>query len=203
MEMARTQHGGVEMSDVQPERNEATQKRREVVPFAGQRILYHSRLDFDQVMSNLRARVGETTVANIVELSAASESVETFEKKVQQYIGDGGFMLFAEMNHGRWIETFGIKRSLVRWIFGNPLIAITMIRRDYSAALFVPVELLLAESDDRAGCSITYVLPSSLIAIGSDPKLLDAAQALDAKVEALVGSAVSKNDPTNDLRALP
>ena len=179
------------MSDVQVERNEALISRREVVPFAGQRILHRSRLNFDQVISNLRAHVGETTVANIVELSSAPESVEAFEKKVQQYVGDSGFMLFEEMDHGRWIEKFGIKRRLVRWILGNPLIAITMIRRDYSAGLFVPVELLLAESDDGAGCSVTYVLPSSLIAIGGDPELLAAAQALDAKVEALVAAAVS------------
>jgi uncharacterized protein (DUF302 family) len=191
MRFGKIQHGGVEMSDVQPEMNEAAQRRREVVPFAGRRILYHSRLNFDQVMSNLRAHVGETTVANIVELSASPGSVEAFEKKVQQYVGDSGFMLFAEMDHGRWIEKFGIKRRLVRWIFGNPLIAITMIRRDYSASLFVPVELLVAESDDATGCSVTYVLPSSLIAVGGDPELLSAAQALDAKVEALVAAALS------------
>jgi uncharacterized protein (DUF302 family) len=112
--------------------------------------------------------------------------VEAFEKKVQQYVGDGGFMLFQEMDHGRWIEKFGIKRRLIRWIFGNPLIAITMIRRDYLAGLFVPVELLLAESDDGIGCSVMYVLPSSLIAVGRDPELLDAAQALDAKVVSAV-----------------
>jgi uncharacterized protein (DUF302 family) len=118
--------------------------------------------------------------------SAAPRSVEAFEKKVQQYVGDGGFMLFQEMDHGRWIEKFGIKRRLIRWIFGNPLIAITMIRRDYLAGLFVPVELLLAESDDGIGCSVMYVLPSSLIAVGRDPELLDAAQALDAKVVSAV-----------------
>jgi uncharacterized protein (DUF302 family) len=179
------------MSDVQVERSEVPTNRCEVVPFAGQRILHRSKLTFDQVISNLREHVGATTVANIVELSAAPGSVEAFEKKVQQYVGDSGFMLFQEMDHGRWIEKFGIKRRLIRWIFGNPLIAITMIRRDYSSGLFVPVELLVAESDDGTACSITYVLPSSLIAIGGDPELLAAAQALDAKVEALVVSTVS------------
>jgi uncharacterized protein (DUF302 family) len=164
---------------------------REVVPFAGQRVILRSELSFDQAMSKLRARVGETTVENIVQLSSMPGSLEAFEEKVQQYVGDSGFMLFAEMDHGRWIKKFNIKRRLVRWIFGNPLIAITMIRHDYSAGLFVPVELLLAEADDGAGCAITYVVPSSLIAIGDNPELLAAAQALDAKVEALVASAIS------------
>lgn len=164
---------------------------REVVPFAGKRILYRSELNFDQVMSNLRAHVGETTFENIVQLSSMPGPLEAFEEKVQQYVGDSGFMLFAEMNHGCWIEKFGIQRRLVRWIFGNPLIAITMIRHDCSAGLFVPVELLLAEADDGAGCIVTYVVPSSLIAVGDNPELLAAAMALDSKVEALVASAVS------------
>jgi hypothetical protein len=75
-------------------------------------------------------------------------------------------------------------------IFGNPLIALTMLRHDYTAGLFVPPELLLAESEDGPGCNITYVLPSSLIAVEENPQLLAAALALDAKIEAFVTSAV-------------
>ena len=81
---------------------------------------------------------------------------------------------------------------VVRWIFGNPLIAITMLRHDYTAGLFVPVDLLLAEGDGGVGCNITYVLPSSLIAVEQNAPLLAAAQALDAKVEALVSAAVAR-----------
>jgi hypothetical protein len=98
-------------------------------------------------------------------------------------------MLFFEMNHGGWIERFGIKRKLVRWIFGNPLIAITMLRHDLSAGLFVPVELLLMEQADGRGSVIVYVRPSSLISVGEDAGLRAAAEALDLKVEALVTHA--------------
>jgi hypothetical protein len=58
------------------------------------------------------------------------------------------------------------------------------------AGIFVPIELLLAESDDGATCNVTYVVPSSLIAVDVNPQLLSAAKALDAKAEALVASAV-------------
>ncbi len=89
------------------------------------------------------------------------------------------------------MQKYGIKRRLLRWIFGNPLIAITMLRHDYTAGLFVPIELLLAEGDDGVGCSIVYVLPSSLIAVdAANPQLLSAAQALDAKLGALVASVI-------------
>ena len=161
--------------------------KREEVEFTGKRIRHHSTLSFDDVLARLRARVGETTLDNVVGLSGTREE---FEGKVQQYVGDSGFMLFSQIDHGRWIEKYGIKRRLLRWIFGNPLIAITMIQHDYTAGLFVPIELLLAESDDGASCNVTYVVPSSLIAVDANPQLLSAAQALDAKAETLVASAV-------------
>ncbi|KAF8315724.1 hypothetical protein DL93DRAFT_2078988 [Clavulina sp. PMI_390] len=87
-------------------------------------------------------------------------------------------------------------RSLPRTItysIGNPLIALTMLQYDYNAGLHVPFRLAVNEEADGTS-SVTYVLPSSQIAIGewkdSDPererKLREAAIALDAKVEAMV-----------------
>jgi uncharacterized protein (DUF302 family) len=172
---------GIQMS-------EKTSKEREEIEFTGKRIRHYSKLGFDDVLSRLRARVGKITIENVVELGKTREE---FEEKIQQFIGESGFMLFSEIDHGHWIEPFGIKRRLLRWIFGNPLIAITMIRHDYTAGLFVPIELLLAESDDGLTCNVTYVVPSSLIVVDTNPQLLSAAQALDAKAEALVVSAVT------------
>jgi len=66
----------------------------------------------------------------------------------------------------------------------NPLIAITMLRHDVSAGLFAPVEMLLA--DEGSGrSSLTYVKPSSLMAVEPNPELRSAAQELDAKLAAL------------------
>jgi uncharacterized protein (DUF302 family) len=166
----------------------STTGQREELEFTGKRIRYVSSLSFDDVLAKLRARVGETTLDKLLDPSATREE---FESKVTRTIGDSGFVLLVQMDHGSWMEKFGVKRRLIRWIFGNPLIAITMLRHDYTAGLFVPPDLLLAEDDDGAGCNITYVLPSSLIAIEENPQLLAAALALDAKVEALVVSAVA------------
>jgi uncharacterized protein (DUF302 family) len=174
-----------------------------LVDFRGVRVTHQSPLSFDQVLSNLRARVGDTTVANIVELGTEPGSTEAFEKKVQKYVGESGFMLFAQIDHGRWIAKYGIKRRLLRWIFGNPVVAITMIRHDPTAGLFAPVELLLAEDDDGAGCSVTYVRPSSLIAIAGNPELLTAAETLDAKVEALIASSVAAMGATYRVKWIP
>jgi uncharacterized protein (DUF302 family) len=165
-----------------------TSSGREVHEFTGKRICYYSSLSFDDVLARLRARVGELTIVSVM---AETGTREEFEEKIREHVGDSGFMLMAEVDHSRWIGKYGIKRRVLRLIFGNPLIAITMIRHDYTAGLFVPIELLLAESDDGASCSVTYVVPSSLIVVDENPQLLAAAQALDVKAEALVASAVA------------
>jgi uncharacterized protein (DUF302 family) len=163
-------------------------KVREVIEFTGRRVRHYSALNFEDVLANLRAHVGKAALGSIVRLEGTREE---FAAEVERHLGDSGFMLFAEIDHSRWIAKFGIKRRLLRWILGNPLIAITMLSHDYTAGLFVPIELLLAESDDGTGCNMTYVVPSSLIAIGSNPDLLSAAEALDAKLEALAATAVT------------
>lgn len=83
--------------------------------------------------------------------------------------------------------------GLKRLILGNPLIAQTMLRHDFTAGLFVPVELLVREVvvSEGGGTDLMYVLPSSLIAgiyDGKDEKkeLLKAVEVLDEKFKALV-----------------
>ena len=75
---------------------------------------------------------------------------------------------------------------MVRWILGNPLIAITMMRHDITAGLFAPVELLLFENESGDGSTVIYDLPSSPMAIERHPTLLEAAHELDRKLQTLV-----------------
>src|SRR5262249_32793519 len=78
-------------------------------------------------------------------MKAGGVSLESFEKVVRSQTKQSGFMLFAEFDYHQWLGLYGIQRKLARWILGNPVIAITMIRHDLEAALFAPVELLLVE----------------------------------------------------------
>jgi uncharacterized protein (DUF302 family) len=95
-------------------------------------------------------------------------------------------MTFATIDHGSWLTRYGIERKVLRWILGNPLIAITMMKTDITAGLFAPVELLMAENQSGKGTTITFVRPSTLIATSHDASTLDAALALDEKFELLV-----------------
>ncbi len=158
--------------------------------FTGVRIEVSTALSFDEVLMRLRNLVGHTSVSDIVAVAKNAASAEDYAREVEKrFAGESGFMLFSEIDHGGWTPIFGMRRKAMRWIFGNPLMAITMLRHDITAGLFVPVELLLIEEPDGGGATLIYVRPSSLIAIDGNPELLAAAQALDAKFEALVARA--------------
>jgi uncharacterized protein (DUF302 family) len=179
-----------------------------IQPFEAKRVRFESARPFDEVLLDLRKLVGTATPQKVNKQEAGGsirENDETlgeaylaamqevggitrqhFEKVVQSQVGESGFVLFYEIDHGQWLPLFGIQRKVVRWILGNPLIAITMIRHDITAGLFAPVELLLVENESGDGSTVIYDLPSSLIAIERNPALLEAARALDGKLQALV-----------------
>jgi uncharacterized protein (DUF302 family) len=164
-----------------------TQTSIKNVEFTGVRVQVETPVSLDEVIERLRQRMGQANFSEIVGLAQKVNTEEEYVREVsKRFVGESGFMLFSEIDHGTWIERFGIKRRVLRWILGNPLIAITMIRHDIAVALFVPVEILLAEQPGRQGAIVTYVRPSSLIAIGDNAELLAAAQALDAKLDSLI-----------------
>jgi uncharacterized protein (DUF302 family) len=159
-------------------------------PFKGVRIEVGTSLSFDEVLSRLRGLMGTTNVSQIVALAQGPISQEEYVRQVEEkFVGPSGFMLFNEIDHGGWLTKFGIKRRTVRWILGNPLIAITMIRHDITAGLFAPVEILVTEKEKGDGATVVYVLPSSLMVIEENPSLRDAALALDGKLKTLIANA--------------
>jgi uncharacterized protein (DUF302 family) len=165
--------------------------RRKILAFRGERIVVSTDVPFEEVRSRLRALMGSVTIAEIVELAQSCSSRDSFAAAVERrFVGPSGFMLFAELDHGGWLARVDIPRRTVRWIFGNPLIAETMIRHDITAGLFAPVEMLITEAEGGGGATLTYVRPSTLMVVESNPPLQAAAEALDAKVEALIERAV-------------
>ena len=174
--------------------NDKIRNKPEMIDFVGIRVRHFTTISFDQVLVELRSRVGETSNNDKKQLNIDAETREEFEKKVERLVGPSGFMLFSEIDHGSWIKKFGIKRRMLRWIIGNPLIAITMIEHDYTSGLFVPIDLLLAENDDGVGCNVTYAVPSSLIMFEKNPELRLAAEILDAKFESLVSEAMATKE---------
>jgi len=158
------------------------------IPFDGVRVRYDSAKSYDELVAALLGDIGEQPVA-IDDIAKTSNSWDSYEQKVRSHVGPSGFMLFGLFNHGGWITKAGIERKVLRVILGNPLIAITMLRHDVTAGLFAPVELLVADED--SGSTLTYVKPSSLMVVESNPELLSAAEELDAKLAALAAKVTS------------
>jgi uncharacterized protein (DUF302 family) len=159
--------------------------------FNGMRVVVHTSLTYEAVLGNLRSLMGAATVGEVVALAKKPITEAEFTREVEdRMVGESGFTLFAEIDHGGWLPKFGIEQRTMRLIIGNPLYAITIIRHDITAGLFAPVELLVTENMDRAGAKVTYVRPSSLMVVEDNPPLLAAAQALDGKLLELVAKAI-------------
>jgi uncharacterized protein (DUF302 family) len=159
------------------------------IPFQSVRVRYDSATSYDELVAALLADIGEQPVP-IDEFPKAFKTWDSYEQKVQSYVGPSGFMLFGLFNHGGWITKAGIDRKVLRVILGNPLIAITMLRHDVTAGLFAPVELLIADERDGRS-SLTYVKPSSLMVVEPNPELLSAATELDTKLAALAAKVTA------------
>lgn len=157
--------------------------------FQGIRMRFGSDKSFDELVEALLADVGDQPVA-INDISVRLDSWESFEREMQSHVGPSGFMLFALLDHGAWLTTAGIDRKVLRVILGNPLIAITMLKHDVTAALFAPVEMLITEERDGHS-ALTYVVPSSLMVVEPNDQLREAALDLDAKLAALASSVTS------------
>ncbi len=161
--------------------------------FDGVRVVVDTPLSFEEVLERLRAQMGQVTAPDVIALAKGPISeIDYIQLVSERYVGESGFMLFAEIDHGGWLPVFGIHRRTTRWILGNPLIAVTMIRHDITAGLFAPVELLVTENADGQGTGVVYVRPSSLMVITDNPPLREAALALDVKFDALVARATAR-----------
>jgi uncharacterized protein (DUF302 family) len=153
------------------------------IPFTGVRLRFDSAKSYDDVVAALLDDIGHTPVL-INDIGEQFDGWEAYEREVRSHVGPSGFMLFATLDHGGWIKKTGIDRKALRVVLGNPLIAITMIRHDLNAALFVPVELMITEEED-GGSALTYVVPSSLMVVENNEPLREAALDLDVKLSAL------------------
>lgn len=170
----------------------ATSEAQEI-PFRGVRMRFDSDKSFDELRDALLADIGAEP-AQITDLQAlADRDWNAFAADVQRQAGPGDFMLMHLIDHTGWLGTAGVERKALRVILGNPLIAITMIRHDLTAALFAPVEILLTD-EDGGRSSLTYVKPSSLMVVDDNPPLRAAALILDDKLAALAEKVASPGD---------
>ena len=159
--------------------------------FTGVLVRVDSVLSLERLVQKLRERMGRADMVQLRELARIAATEEEFAREVEaRFVGRSGFMLFAELDHGAWLSRYGIRRQVLRWILGNPLIAITMLRHDVTAGLFAPVEILLTDRPPEQGSTVTYLKPSSLV--GTNREVLEAARKLDTKLDSFILEAAAE-----------
>ncbi|KAI1611192.1 hypothetical protein EDD36DRAFT_315279 [Exophiala viscosa] len=173
------------------------------------RLIYRSHISFESAESRIRSSIqnGPKEDKPLQQTSSTPNPATRptdksfFEASITPKLGPHGFMYFTEFNHGNWLRFYtpptsaikdpdtGATKNLraIKYVLGNPLVAITMLRHDLDAGLSVPVELYLVE-EPEGGVKVIWFRPSGLVAgyEGAKSELVDAARVLDVKLERFV-----------------
>jgi Domain of unknown function DUF302 len=153
--------------------------------FQVEHIEYVSDQPFDAVVAALERATGDVTDGKFASEIGSAKDKEDFEERARSFEADSGFMRFLSLNHGSFLTLMGFPAKVRQYTIGNPLIAATMLQHDVSAALDVPVRLVIYEGTDGR-TRVGYDRPSSLMERLANPELSAAARKLDAKLAALV-----------------
>ena len=165
-----------------------------------QRLTVRIASPYASVLERFRALVPPIALSDLRQQTEP----EGFSRVIHNTGTTTGFVLFSEFNHGHWIRYFPPfslaesadpashipqpGRGMHRFIFGNPLFAITMIRENIEAALHVPLDCGFVEQKDGSTVMI-MILPKGLVAghaVSDNQQLHEAAQSLEDKVSKLI-----------------
>jgi hypothetical protein len=119
---------------------------------------------YDLILSRIHSSLGSTSLFPPPKaLASTSTPLEIY---ISSVVGPHDFILFQKYDWHPLLSfpsenSTGLKAC--RIIFGNPLVAQTMVREDVKAGLFAPVSVLVEEIEDGEGVSMMWDLPSSLI----------------------------------------
>src|SRR5262249_35733939 len=119
------------------------------------------------------------------DLVAKSRDTAEFESLVREHEGSSGFMRFFTADHGAWAALEGMLFRARMYTIGNPLLAMTMLKHEVAAGLNAPVRILIYEEPVGRTTRFAYDLPSSLMSVLGNEKVMDAARKLDEKLIAL------------------
>ncbi len=77
--------------------------------FNGVRVVVHTSRAYDDVLAKLRSLMGVANGGEIEALAKKPITEAEFTREVEKrFVGESGFMLFAEIDHGGWLPKFGI-----------------------------------------------------------------------------------------------
>ena len=147
----------------------------------------HETLDvdvaYDPVIQNFEAILGrfdpEVTATFAHDPQGADEAIRKME-------GEQNLMIFSSQDHGQLLLLAGQRKKAMRYILGNPRVAMQMTQHDIRAALYVPLSVLFYEVGENA-VRAEFDRPSSLLGQFNNQKVTEVAIDLDVKLAKVTG----------------
>jgi uncharacterized protein (DUF302 family) len=147
---------------------------------------------FEAVVAALTAAVGKPDMVEFVQATRATRTLAELERIVQAGLGRTGLMMFMKLDHGAVLsKQTGLNTPRnIRFVIGNPLIMMEMVKHVPDAGSYAPVTILVDERSD--GVHLSYDRMASFLASYGDAAALTVARNLDSKIESLIrGSATA------------
>jgi uncharacterized protein (DUF302 family) len=152
---------------------------------------------YDNVVAAFDARLGPARewAAIIGQLLGAHASWQQVEETITAQIGESGLALFFAVDHTPLLALAGKTSRAKQYAIGNPLLAVQMTRYVPEAALYAPLRLVVYENEGGQAI-VAYDRFVSLIAQYQRPEMIDVAQEVERKLEALIAAASVANAST-------
>jgi uncharacterized protein (DUF302 family) len=156
-----------------------------------ERVTVTSPKSLQEVLSKFDTAVGHPDIQELWKSVAAARTTSEMEVVVRSALGPSGFMEFARFDHSGVVHKgeIGGHPKIFRLVIGNPLIMREMVKHVPDAGSYAPVTILIDERSD--GVHLSYDRIGSFLAPYENAEALKVARELDAKVEALLASAIA------------
>jgi len=114
------------------------------------------------------------------------------DEAIRKMEGEQNLMIFSSQDHGHLLLLVGEGKKAMRYILGNPRVAMQMTQHDIRAALYVPLSVLFYEVGENA-IRAEFDRPSSLLGQFNNQRITEVAIDLDAKVAKSIEKAAEQS----------
>jgi len=144
---------------------------------------------FEHVVARLDATIGRPDMRAFARHLAAAKTAADLARLVHDATGASGLMEMARFDSGQVLRksTGTGSPKILRLVVGNPLIMKALVELVRDAASYAPVTILVDQRPD--GVYLSYDTMASFLAPYGNPDAMKVAEALDAKVAALLAAA--------------
>jgi hypothetical protein len=138
---------------------------------------------FEELVAAFEQAVGDGDDGRFLNGMQALSTAQEWEDLCRMHFGPSGFVHVLTFDHGRWQKLYGIPAKVKQYTYGNPLLALTMVKHDVGACFQVPFRVMIYETPGGEA-RIAYDLPSSLMSRLNNHAVDEAVRPIDTKVVA-------------------